>query len=342
MMLPLRRSCWLLLFVFLPSMLPGCAGRRGARDRTVAPWVLLQSRPGVGDGLTNVLSSALGAAVSGSSSFAPAPNGAAILLEPATLETYAAAVGTSMPQWLTFNLGAVVPVEAVAIAWYSAWDYGRDFRIEGRRDSRHPWRPLAEMRDNAEMLWQSAFAPTEIGQVRLTVESAAGQGRALIRRFYLFSPKPSITVNVALNAAGLTIDSSSPFHPPPNDPSAMFTGRIGAAGSPDYAAGLPAPLPQWVAFSLPERRTIGAVGLVWYDSHNYARHFRLEVKRQGAWEPILEVMDSEDVGGFYVLDKPCTERTFRLLVYSAHGQPRLLARQLALYGSPPCEKRPSS
>ena len=335
----LRMPSWVLpaLLLSLATGGIGCGERAGGSG---ARWALPQCRPPVGDGLTNVLSSTLGATLSDSSPFHAPPNDGGVLLSCQTRQGYAAAAGTAMPQWITYNLGAPVPVQAAAIAWYSPRDYGRDFRIEGRRDSRDPWRPLAEMRDNAEMLWQSAFAPTEIGQVRLTVESAAGQGRTLIKCFYLFSAKPRITENVAVTAAGLRIQSASPFHPPPNDPSAMFTGRIGAVGSRDYAAGLPAPLPQWVAFSLPERRTIGAVGVVWYDSHNYASHFRLEVERQGAWEPILEVTDGEDVGGFYVLDKPCTERTFRLLVYSAHGQPRLLARQLALYGLPPCKKMP--
>jgi hypothetical protein len=320
---------WSLLLLSVLAALLGCSRPRSAREGGEAKWLLLQCKPSVGDGLTNVLSSTLGATLSGSSPFHASPNDGAILLQPPTRQSYAAAAGTTMPQWLTYSLGAPVPVQAAAISWYSPADYGRDFRIEGRRDSRELWHPLAVVRDNSEMLWQTTFPPCEIAQVRLTVENAAGQGRTLVKRFYLFSPKPRITANVALTEAGLRIEASSP-----HDPSTMFAGRVGSSGSTEYAAALSTALPHWLTFSLPKEKSISAVGVSWYDNENYATHFKLEARSKTDWEPVVEVADAKDVGGFYVFPTPVVARTFRLTVYATQGQPRLLARQLALYGRP--------
>jgi hypothetical protein len=326
------RSRWWLLCVGL-AVVTGCAKQRTTArvpPPSAAPRV---PQPAVGRGLTNVLSASAGAAAAGSSSFWAAPHDPAVLLSPGA-QDYAAAMDTAMPQWMVFDLGAPRKVQAAAIQWWSQADRGIAFQLAGRKDSRQMWATLASTTANDRQLWEASFAPQTVGQVRLEVTKAAGQGRTLVQGLYVFASPAAPVHNVAVVSSGLKIDSATPFFRSPNDPTAMFSGTVSPAGSSHYAAaqaGGNNKLPSVVVFSLPKPRDIVAVSTTWYDAKTYATTFRLEAKRGTTWMPVLDITGNTSLHGFYALDAPVRASTFRLTVTQAAGQPRLLARQVALY-----------
>ncbi len=277
----------------------------------------------------NVLSLAMGASVVGSSEFFASPNDPSVLLAPGE-GAYAAALGAKMPQWIIFDLGAPRRVEMVSITWYDQANCGLDFRVLGRKDSREAWSTLAEATGNRKAVWEAKVSATEVGQVRLEVTKAAGQRRTLVKRFQLLAAEATPVSNVAVLGAGLKVDAASKFYPKPNDPSAIFTGRIGSPKSPDYAAASDG-LPNQVTFSLSAPQAIRAVSVSWYDDQNYASQWELAAKQNNEWKPVLALSDQKERHGLYALPDPVTAQTFRLTVSKTVGQPRLLARQLALY-----------
>jgi len=328
-MLKVRSSWPLLATIALLTAAFGC----GKGPTTPGGTTGAEREPGqVGQGLTNVLTSALGANPAGSSVFFKAPNDPAILLAPGPKD-YAAAADSNMPQWLAFDLGAVRKVEAVSITWWSEADRGLNFTVQGRKDSRAGWEALATVTDNSGAVWSQEIRVAEIGQVRLEVTQATGQGRTLIKKLQFFAAEGAPVKNVALVSAGLKVDSSSAFFKAPNDPAAMFTGKLSAPNSNAYAAGQADGLPDFVEFSLPSAAEVMAVGVHWYDDQNYAIEWALEAKDGDLWKPVLTVTDGKEVHGFYLLDKPVTAQTFRLTVTKTAGQQRMLARQLALYAA---------
>jgi hypothetical protein len=296
-----------------------------------------RTQAGPEEALADVLTSASGASVAGSSALFGPPSDASALLDQDT-GTYVAAADQTMPQWIEYDLGAPRRVEAAAIGWWSQPDRALDFTLQGRRDSRAAWTTLAQVRDNPGLVWRTYLPASEISQVRLEVTRAAGQGRMLVASFRLFAQDAGRARNVAVVSEGLTIDDSSPFFPPPNDPFAMFTGY--PVTNDDYAAAQEGPLPQMVAFSLRRPAAIAAVSVHWYDGQNYATDWSLEAKVGETWAPVLQVQDGHEESGFYVLDSPVTARSFRLTVTSTAGQQRLLAKSVALYAPPPTHGGP--
>jgi hypothetical protein len=344
--------------------------RRVRREAVPAPPYLARvlggvppapARPGDEDELLERVASSLydlppenwaqahhGARIAGDSGFFERPHDADCLLRPARPDVYAAALPDSgRPQWLEIDLGREREVWGLRFQGYSDELRCTAFSFEGRADRAQPWSLLAEESAFGGVDWACRLGGRPLRWIRFTAWEFSGQQRILLRGLQVLGPDPvrpgraprvpaprSATVRDLLQpGAGAAVIGSSAFFGAPHDAASLLDP---GAGSDGYAAALAdAPLPHWIEFDLGERSRIDRVRLVWYSEQERCTAFAL-LGRERPDDPWTALADVEDRTGSCAAIElgGATARYLRLEARAFAGQPRLLLRRVAVFGSP--------
>jgi len=138
-------------------------------------------------------------------------------------------------------------------------------------------------------------------------------------------------VNVLATGLGARVIDSSPFFPPPNDPTVLLRYQLGS-----YAAAADSVLPQWIEFDLGNPREVEAAAITWWSQADRGVDFRLLGRRRAseAWSLLAEVKDNDSVTWRAAFATRQVAQV-RLEVTKAAGQGRTLIDLFALFAPSP-------
>jgi hypothetical protein len=210
--------------------------------------------------------------------------------------------GFSDNEWIQVDLGSVLPLSSVELAWENA--YGRAFTVQTRNSAEEPWRTLVT--ENAGTGGDAAYPVKASGRyVRMLGAQRSGPYGYSLHEFRVFSTEGSPDLDLADGGPAAASSSESPAFGPGNATDGD-TGTRWASGWTDD---------EWVRVDLGTSRPVTSATLLWENAHGL--HYSIEgsASAEGPWTTI--VTETAGDGGTDVLPLSGSYRFLRM-----HGAQR--------------------
>jgi hypothetical protein len=210
--------------------------------------------------------------------------------------------GFSDNEWIQVDLGSVLPLSSVELAWENA--YGRAFTVQTRSSTEEPWRTIVT--ETAGTGGDAAYPVQAPGRyVRMLGTRRSGPYGYSLHEFRVFSSEGSPDLDLADGAPTAASSSENPAFGPGNATDGDASTRWASGWTDD----------EWVRVDLGASRKVTSATLLWENAHGTGYSIEGSAGAEGPWTTI--VTETAGDGGKDVLPLSGSYRFLRM-----HGAQR--------------------
>ncbi len=215
-------------------------------------------------------------------------------------------------QWIRYDLGAVMAVGPVDIAWYRGTDWASAFEIQVSLDS-VTWTPVFAGRSSGQTLQPERYDfPTVTGRYVRIVGHGQWSSTTLLSLWNSITEVAIYASTAApLSSAPVAAVTASVYHDP-NVPQNTLDNNLATRWS-AHGDG------QWIRYDLGATMTVGPVTIAWYEGTSWQSAFEIQVSLDSVtWTPVFSGRSSGQTLQPERYDFPAT--TGRYVRIVGHGQ----------------------
>ncbi len=174
-------------------------------------------------------------------------------------------------QWIRYDLGAVMAVGPVDIAWYRGTDWASAFEIQVSLDS-VTWTPVFAGRSSGQTLQPERYDfPTVTGRYVRIVGHGQWSSTTLLSLWNSITEVAIYASTAApLSSAPVAAVTASVYHDP-NVPQNTLDNNLATRWS-AHGDG------QWIRYDLGATMTVGPVTIAWYEGTSWQSAFEIQVR----------------------------------------------------------------